>query len=365
MSGPRGRLVEQIRHSGVKLSPELIAAFSRVPREAFVPEGFQRRDGTWVLPADRDFLATVYTDDVLVTKMDGRVPTSSSSQPSLMALMIMALDVRPGQRVLEIGAGTGYNAALLAALGAEVVSIDVQEDVANRARTALARAGISGVRVEQGDGYEGFPSVRFDRVIVTVGITGISPRWLAQLDDGLVIAPVEHAGFHPVHAVRAAGDEVVATVVSPSGFMVAAGPLTAEHPGSFPAPAASGTLEGLVEYTGSRFRAPLDGSEYRDLWYAAGVWHRRATHAAIPPREQSCLILLDEPRTGGAAILPDGTVLACGEEAAEYATDAVGILDRWLAAGRPPMSAWRVAMTLAGDANAPIWVPHSWDLPTR
>ncbi|WP_312033928.1 methyltransferase domain-containing protein [Actinoplanes sp. TBRC 11911] len=364
MSGPRGRLVEQIRHSGVKLSPELIAAFARVPREAFVPEGFQRRDGSWVLPADKDFLATVYTDDVLVTKMDGRVPTSSSSQPSLMALMIMALDVHPGERVLEIGAGTGYNAALLAALGAEVVSIDVQEDVANRARSALARAGISGVRVEQGDGYDGFPPVRFDRVIVTVGVTGISPRWLAQLTpEGLVIAPVEHAGFHPVLAVRARGDRVVASVVSPSGFMVAAGPLTAGHPGSFPAPAAADSMVELVDYTGPRFAGPLDGSAYRDLWYAAGVWHRRAAHAAIPPHEQSCLMLLDEPRTGGAAILPDGTVLAGGDEATEYATDAVAILDRWLAEGRPPMTAWRVGLTLSGDRHAPIWVPTDWELP--
>jgi protein-L-isoaspartate(D-aspartate) O-methyltransferase len=362
MTGPRGRLVEMIRHSGVRLSPELAAAFARVPREAFVPEGFQRRDGTWLTPADKGFLDTVYQDDVLVTKVDGRVPTSSSSQPSLMALMITALDVHAGQRVLEIGAGTGYNAALLAALGAEVISIDVQADVAQRARSALARAGIAGVRVEQRDGYEGFPSVRFDRVIVTVGITGISPRWLSQLNpDGLIIAPVEHAGFHPVHAVRATGDRVTATVVSPSGFMVAAGPLTADHPDAFPAPA--GTLTDLVEYTGPRFAEPLDGSSYRDLWYAAGVWHRRATHAALPPREQACLVLLDGPRTGGAAILPDGTVLAGGEEAEVYATDAVAVLDRWLAAGRPPMSAWRVGLAEAGDEDAPIWVPHEWELP--
>src|ERR1700754_3012597 len=158
VSGPRGRLVEQIRHSGVTLSPELVAAFARVPREAFVPEGFQRRDGSWVLPADKDFLATVYTDDVLVTKMDGRVPTSSSSQPSLMALMILALDVRPGMRVLEIGAGTGYNAALMAHIGADVTSVDVQPDVAARAATALTAAGITGARVRVGDGYLGEPA---------------------------------------------------------------------------------------------------------------------------------------------------------------------------------------------------------------
>src|SRR4029079_15325835 len=131
---------------------------------------FQRRDGSWVRPADPEFLTTVYSDDVLVTKMDGSVPVSSFSQPSLMAIMIMALRVTPGLRILEIGAGTGYNAALLASLGATITSIDVQEDVAVRARAAWARAGIAGVRVEHADGYRGVPGSRFDRVIVTVGI---------------------------------------------------------------------------------------------------------------------------------------------------------------------------------------------------
>ena len=114
----RQQYVEQIRRGGATLTDELAAAFASVPREAFVTGGFQRRAGDWVKPGDPDFLATVYRDDVLVTKVDDRIPVSSSSQPSLMAIMLGALDVRPGMRVLEIGAGTGYNAALLATLGA-------------------------------------------------------------------------------------------------------------------------------------------------------------------------------------------------------------------------------------------------------
>src|SRR3954463_7599482 len=96
MSGTREDYLDQIRRSGLDLPPELAAAFASVPREAFVPEGFQRRDGTWVRPADPEFLTTVYSDDVLVTKTDGKMPISSSSQPSLMAIMIMALRVTPG-----------------------------------------------------------------------------------------------------------------------------------------------------------------------------------------------------------------------------------------------------------------------------
>src|SRR3954466_6614413 len=170
MSELRERFVEQIRRNGVTLSPELAGAFAAVPREAFVAAGFQRREGVWARPGDRDFLDLVYRDDVLVTKVSDHQPVSSSSQPSLMAIMITALDVRPGLRVLEIGAGTGYNAALLSALGARVTSVDVQADVAERARAALEQADVKGVEVQTGDGYAGAPGRTFDRVIVTVGV---------------------------------------------------------------------------------------------------------------------------------------------------------------------------------------------------
>ena len=116
MTDLRQRYVEELRRHGAPLAPELAAAFAAVPREVFVAEGFLRRDGSWARPGAAGFLADVYRDDVLVTKSNGRVAVSSSSQPSLMAIMLAALDVHPGDRVLEIGAGTGYNAALLAAL---------------------------------------------------------------------------------------------------------------------------------------------------------------------------------------------------------------------------------------------------------
>lgn len=431
MDDLRRDYVDQIRRDGAPMSAALADAFAAVPREAFVAEGFQRRDGTWARPGDRDFLALVYTDDVLVTKVDGRIPVSSSSQPSLMAIMLDALDVRPGTRVLEIGAGTGYNAALLATLGASVVSVDVQEDVAVRARDALERAGITGVRVVHGDGYEGAPGLHFDRVIVTVGVAGLSPRWLEQLaPGGWVVAPVEHAGTHPVLAAQApveragthpapavqdeaeqaravqagtdagpaalagaeraqAGAEqagtgpaqaqqagthpgpaaqaplngpVHARVICPSGFMSAAGPLIAAHPRTHPSPATAGTLTGFAPAAGPRWKRPMDSLSYRDLWYAAGVWHPCATHAAVPGHERSVLVLLDDDRTGGAAILPDGSVLTGGPDAGRFGADAAEVLDRWIAAGRPTMQAWTVTLELGGRPETPIWAPAQWSL---
>jgi protein-L-isoaspartate(D-aspartate) O-methyltransferase len=368
----RRRYVDELRRDGAPLDAALAAAFAAVPREAFVADGFQGRDGTWVRPGDRGFLDTVYRDDVLVTKVTGRVPVSSSSQPSLMALMLAALDVRPGMRVLEIGAGTGYNAALLAALGAEVVSVDVQADVAERARAALDRAAVSGVSVVHGDGYAGAPGHRFDRVIVTVGVVGLSPHWLEQLDagpagdpgtGGQVVVPVEHAGTHPVLAVRGGPDgSVHAVPVCSAGFMSASGPLTAAHPGSHPHPASARTLPAFEQVTGPVWTRPLGSRAYRDLWYAAGVWHRRATYAALPGYDHGCLVLIDEDRAGGAAILPDGAVHAAGPQAQQLAADAAQVVDRWDVEGGPPLQQWRITLARAGHPDAPIWVPAQWEL---
>ncbi|AEV87491.1 methyltransferase [Actinoplanes sp. SE50] len=370
MTDLRRRYIDLIRQDGVSLSPELATAFGSVPRELFVTGGFHRRDGSWMEPVDPDFLPTVYSNDVLVTKVDGDRPISSSSQPSLMAIMLAALDVRPGMRILEIGAGTGYNAALLATLGAEVTSVEVQEDVAAHARAALARAGISRARVVTGDGYPGSPDARYDRVIVTVGVAGLSPHWFAQLDPaGFVVAPVEHAGHHPVLTVTGSG---TGRVVCSAGFMGAAGPLGARHPGSHPPPA--GVLHGLTETAPPRWDPPLDSTAYRDLWYAAGAWDRRVTRATLPAGEvvrrdarhafrsgeDIYLTLLDETGTGGAVLLPDGSVLAGGGDADRRTADAAALIDRWHRRGRPPMRAWQVGLTRAGDPDAPILVPTTW-----
>ena len=186
---------------------------TEVPRDGFIP------DIVWV-DADtgnpqRGFVALsrakdprrwrelISSDEPVVTQVDegrtapgetGWSPSSSCSKPSIVANMLDALELCPGQSVLEIGTGTGWNAALLCRrVGAsgQVVSIEVDAGIARSARTALARAGYSPL-VICGDGTEGYPSAApYDRVLATASVREIVPRpWLEQTrPDGLVVAP--------------------------------------------------------------------------------------------------------------------------------------------------------------------------------
>jgi len=170
----RAALVETLRSKCSLQSPAIAEAFAAVPRHLFVP-GVSAEDA--------------YRDRWIATKRlpDGDV-VSSSSQPAIMAIMLEQLDVRPGQRVLEIGAGTGYNAALLAHLvgnAGRVTTIDIDDDIVAAARTHLDAAGVTGVRVACDDGWAGdAEDAPYDRIMLTVAAADISPAWRAQLAPG-------------------------------------------------------------------------------------------------------------------------------------------------------------------------------------
>ncbi|WP_158299938.1 methyltransferase, FxLD system [Glycomyces paridis] len=181
----RTRLIGGLRTSGAVRSAAVEAAMLAVPRHRFLPEATLR---------------AAYADDVYVTKRDRHGDAvSSASQPSIVAEMLEQLDVRPGHRVLEIGAGTGYNAALLDALvglEGQVTTVDIDADTVRRARTALDDLGCHRVRVVQGDGELGHPDgAPYDRVIVTVGTWDLPPAWWEQLaDGGRLVAPLSIRG---------------------------------------------------------------------------------------------------------------------------------------------------------------------------
>ncbi|MDR7273980.1 protein-L-isoaspartate O-methyltransferase family protein [Catenuloplanes atrovinosus] len=353
------RYLEELHAAGVLTDPALAAAFRAVPREIFLASGFHRPDGR-VLPGDPGFLETVYRDTVLVTKVHDGVPVSSSSQPSLMAEMLTALHVAPGHRILEIGAGTGYNAALLAALGADVTTVEVQEDVAAAAASALDRAGVTGARVLRADGWDGAPDLApFDRIIVTVGITGVSAAWPDQLaPSGMIVAPIAHGGLHPVMTVHGTPSGPRARPVSAAGFMTAAGPLSAPHAGSHPPP----VRVPLPSPAAGPSLPALNARDYHSLWFAAAVWDRRVTSVPALHADQLGGFGLYEPGPPPslAALLPDGHLRTLGPAGDRLRHDLAALADRWLTAGSPPLTSWTATLTLAGDPTRPIRVPAAF-----
>jgi protein-L-isoaspartate(D-aspartate) O-methyltransferase len=185
-------------------------AFRRVPRHLFVPE------------VDLDY---VYRDTNIPTKLLAGEIVSSSSQPAIMAIMLEQLSARPGQRVLEVGAGTGFNAALLAEIVAprgEVTTIDLDADTVASARSALLAAGYSRVRVEQADANDGFAArAPYDRIIATVGLGDIPLALWAQLKPGgRLVMPLAVRGLQRSVAFRREGrGRLVSVSTSPAMFM--------------------------------------------------------------------------------------------------------------------------------------------------
>ncbi len=182
----RARLVDELRDSGRLTSPAVEDAFRSVPRHLFLPE----------MAASE-----AYQDEAFVIKTgaDG-LPVSSSSQPAVMAIMLEQLGLAPGQRVLEVGTGTGYNAALMAHLVGErgsVVTVDIDADMVARAQANLAAAGYLNVIAVCGDGGFGAPDYApYDRLIVTAGAWDLAPEWLAELGPGgRIVLPLSVRGI--------------------------------------------------------------------------------------------------------------------------------------------------------------------------
>ncbi len=235
-------LVARLAETGAVRDPAWRAAFAGTPRHVFVPRFYaldryaQPRtllDGAE--PGRREtWLDAVYSDNVLVTHfetIDGallpdgqpvRIATSSASMPRIVAVMLDRLQVADGHRVLEIGTGTGYNAALLCArLGDDkVTSVEVDPATAAEAAGHLAEAGYRPTLVV-GDGAGGHADgAPYDRIIATCAVSRIPAAWIEQLaDDGVIVAPLTLQGGLAVLRKTAPGQVSGRLDAEPAYFM--------------------------------------------------------------------------------------------------------------------------------------------------
>jgi protein-L-isoaspartate(D-aspartate) O-methyltransferase len=163
---------EQIESRGIT-DVRVLAAMTKVPRHEFVPEHLAN---------------AAYEDHPLPIGYNQTI-----SQPYIVALMTELLQIRPSAKVLEVGTGSGYQAAILAEVGAQVYSLEILEPLAKTSAELLRRLGYTNIQVKQGDGYLGWPEYApYDAIIVTAAADHIPPLLVEQLKPGgRLVIPVE------------------------------------------------------------------------------------------------------------------------------------------------------------------------------
>jgi protein-L-isoaspartate O-methyltransferase len=359
----RARLVAELTQAGV-LDDDWRPVFESVPRDAFIPSVVWQvgRGGRLVaLRRDEDpdrWWEIAYRNRPVDTQVDDGHPaedgtgwevTSSASQPSVVAKMLTALRVEPGMRVLEIGTGTGYNAALLAQrVGQEnVTTIEVDPAVAEHARAALDAAGYSKVAVITGDGAEGWAEgAPYDRVIATVSAREVPYSWIGQtVPGGRVVVPLRNA-YHPpglaTLTVRADG-----TASGRLGYPLLFMGLRAQR---VPRP----TLDhvGAPEVTGETALHPHRWAGHRDAAMAIGqrVGDGVATHYEAVTDTTGVMWLIDPGTRSWAAVdvapRPPYRVRQSGPR--RLVDEVLAGYRWWQEQGEPGVDAWLVTVGVDG-----------------
>ncbi|TDC84931.1 rRNA adenine N-6-methyltransferase family protein [Actinomadura sp. 7K507] len=306
----RDAMVDGLKASGAVRSQTVERAMREVPRERFLPGDLPHTE--------------VYADrSVTLSQDDQGFPTSTASQPTIVARMLEQLDVRSGHRVLEIGTASGYNAALLARLAERVVSLEIDPVLAEQAARRLGPA----VDVRAVDGAAGAPDAApFDRVQATVGVWNIATSWFEQLAPGgrLVVPLWLRPGLEVSVAFERRGDTLHSLSCEPCAFLRLRGTHTGPdgyHPlggGSF---AVADFLSASDATRLGRLLAEEPGvaeavSDLPRGWFPSlALADERALKVFSLHADQESSGLYDR-RAGALALIGDGVLLGYGDAAA-------------------------------------------------
>ena len=173
----REAMVErQIQSRGIR-DPKILEAFRSVPREKFLSE---------------EYADLAYGDHPLPIESGQTI-----SQPYIVALMIQAAEIKPGDTVLEVGAGSGYAAAIIGCIASKVVAIERHAELAKVASERIDRLGYDNVQIVEGDGTRGWPDkAPFDAILAAASGSHVPPAWVEQLaGGGRIVMPVGDPGW--------------------------------------------------------------------------------------------------------------------------------------------------------------------------
>ncbi len=183
LSDKKESLIRNLIAEGYLKSAPVIESMRRVPREGFV------------LPGD---MASAYDDHPLPIGSGQTI-----SAPHMVAIITENLNPKKTDKILEVGGGSGYQAAVLSPLVKKIISVELDRGLSGFARENLKRAGIKNVKVVQGDGSRGFPEESpYDRIIVSCGSDRVYPAWESQLKDGgIILVPLNRLGFQTLYRI--------------------------------------------------------------------------------------------------------------------------------------------------------------------
>jgi protein-L-isoaspartate(D-aspartate) O-methyltransferase len=199
-SNRRSMVIEQLAERGIRNS-RVLSAMERVPRERFVVTGQEDQ---------------AYADRALSIECGQTI-----SQPYIVALMTEALELEGAENVLEIGTGSGYQAAVLAELSAHVVTIERHRELSERAAAVLAGLGYQNVTLIVGDGSEGWAALApYDRIIVTAAAADVPPALVEQLaEGGVLVIPLGDKEGQVLEALRKVNGRMQSTALSGCRFV--------------------------------------------------------------------------------------------------------------------------------------------------
>jgi protein-L-isoaspartate(D-aspartate) O-methyltransferase len=362
--------VDELKAAGAIGPAAVERAFRTVQRHRLL-ETFYYRDGGDFRTVEhdpgrprRDHLALIYADTALATRRIGGMPASSTSQASLVAKMLELLELSEGLKVLEVGAGTGYNAALLAQVVGDqrlVITVDVLEDVVDQTRRLLADTGYPRIQVLLRDGFEGVPEqAPFDRIVATVGCSDLSPHWAEQLaGDGAMLVPLQHASGHPLVLARKDGAALRGRMVLRTGFIPVRGPLYIEDMWSLGVRVAHPAElvhdhDDRPRFAARRPDEPMGiTDDETDFLFFLGLQDRRACHAPQGPA-------LSAGPDGWAALAPDGI---WWWKDASLARELDRRYGEWDARGRPALEDYQISFQpIDADGDPP---PGGWQIARR
>ncbi|SFC44846.1 methyltransferase domain-containing protein [Streptomyces aidingensis] len=366
----RAGLTEALTASGALHTPGWHDAFAAVPREVFAP-AFSIRTSEGLrhyTQDDPDFWSRVYSDDSLITLRDAAgTAISSSSQPSLMARMLESFTVTEGDRVLEIGTGTGYNTALLChRLGAaNVVSIDIDPVLTAAAREKLRSIGHE-PEILTGDGTVGHPAGGpYNGILATCGVDRIPAAWPSQLRPGAVIVTNIGTGIARL-IIQDDGSAKGRFLPEDAAFMRARP--TADHVRT-----TANQYTALIANASGRTRTeslPVTREETADFYHALALTrvmevamaHHDVLGMTLRDAENTMHGLVHPPTQSWARIIPDSVGNAAEVTTAgprDLWTERMELLGPWFAAARPTPDAYRLTIepdgTHALARGARIW----------